>query len=375
MTGTRSRLILFLYNYLKFFTPVLLLAVTSVSLMYMLLKDAEEDNLINLARDIKALVESDPDILHNVFLTSKYKIFVTDYKGNLLYSSDKKIDYVEKHFQEVIRNVGNVVYMDNMVMVALPVDSEKINGYVIVVNNLSTLRNKMYLTLASLGSSAIIVSVVISLLSYWEMRKREKIYQENAQKLRNMALYLAHEVKTPLSVVLARVYSSDCFDEEGKKSISRAIRRLVKLNKNLKVLAEGSFIKPTFTFVDLKGVVEEIAHQYQSIFSDKVLHLRLDNVSIVSDYELIYTLILNLVDNAFKHSPEGSSVEVSLEDREQDVRLEILNQKREDAYTDESSYRIGRKIVEEIVNLLKLGMEVREDSTHYRVVLTFAKKV
>jgi signal transduction histidine kinase len=146
---------------------------------------------------------------------------------------------------------------------------------------------------------------------------------EKAETLRsNMLADVAHELRTPLSVIQGslRAILDDVY-ELDKAEIARLYdqtRHLSRLVDDLRELAqaEANQLPLTVTTVDLVTLIEETASIYAPIVEAEGLALRLeleDRVPTVQgDRARLAQCLQNLLNNAIHHTPRGGEITVEL---------------------------------------------------------------
>jgi len=78
-------------------------------------------------------------------------------------------------------------------------------------------------------------------------------------------------------------------------------------------LEEGGLHR-AFSQVDLSGLVADIGESHLPLAEDRNHSLRLaveDGIAVEGDRELIAQAVINLIENALRHTPKGSTVELS----------------------------------------------------------------
>jgi two-component system OmpR family sensor kinase len=156
-------------------------------------------------------------------------------------------------------------------------------------------------------------------------------------EMRQFSTALAHELRTPLTALrgeiemaLLRTHSSD---EHRMSLISQLeeIDRLKRLIDQLLTLAraEAGEIPLKREVVDLSALTSSVIDQLEPIAVSKAIDLRADVSSLIiveeSDAEWLRRLLLNLLDNALKFTPEGGSVLVRLAARDGQAALEVAD--------------------------------------------------
>jgi signal transduction histidine kinase len=145
----------------------------------------------------------------------------------------------------------------------------------------------------------------------------------------------SHELRTPVAVVqneaslaLSRPNRSGGEYEESLRVVRAAARRIRRVVEDLFLLARADAgelpLRPLPLYLD--ELVLECVRELRSLADAREVTLVADapnEVPYVADEELLHRLVLNLMDNAIKHSPPGSSVIVRLHAAAETIRLEV----------------------------------------------------
>ncbi len=155
--------------------------------------------------------------------------------------------------------------------------------------------------------------------------------EESFSSLRQFTSSAAHELKTPLAVLKARVdvLMKDCPEcSGGLAQLKQEISRLSRLVDGLLVLSRleapaGFSLKGK---LHLDVVLLRVFEDYLVVADSKGVSMILRNVDPVvveGDEELIAVALSNIVDNAVKYTPAGGRVEISLRREDSYAVLEI----------------------------------------------------
>jgi K+-sensing histidine kinase KdpD len=175
-----------------------------------------------------------------------------------------------------------------------------------------------------------------------------RIYEERLESLRsNVVRALPHELRTPLTGIMG--YSSmliediDSLDQaqivQMAESIDRAARRLHRLTENYLLYAQIEFLqldqprlqalRQASTY-DAELVIEDVAQllgrEYKRLDDLKIQLAPQANLQIAN--ETLYKIIYEVIDNAFKFSSAGHTVELVSEWQEQTYCLQVRDQGR-----------------------------------------------
>ena len=217
--------------------------------------------------------------------------------------------------------------------------------------------------------------------------------REAYEKQRQFAADASHELRTPLAVVLA---SADLLDTDPtiqspflKQVISDVrdeVKKMTKLVSDLLIVArsDNQALSLKLTKFDLVALLEQTVRVMQPLAEKKdidlVPDLRAKELEIQADEQKIKQLVLILVDNAVKYTPEKGKVTLILDTGEkgiarltvQDTGIGISPEDQERIFdrfyrVDKARSRemggngLGLAIAQEIVNLHKGKISVESE--------------
>ena len=156
---------------------------------------------------------------------------------------------------------------------------------------------------------------------------------EDALEARNTFFAnISHEFRTPLTLIQASLNKlTRGPDRQAINTGQRYIDRLLRLVEQLLDLSRLSTRDRQAKPVDswrLDAVVEQIVASFQSLAKQKGLELcyRADGQWLVNcEQELVEKIVLNLLDNALKFTPEGGKIEVLLAADNKGVQLQVID--------------------------------------------------
>ncbi len=197
---------------------------------------------------------------------------------------------------------------------------------------------------------------------------------------RQSLLQLSHDLKTPLSSVLGYLETWRLQHPESDLLIDVAFRNCEKLSTQLHSLLDAARKEapmPNYEYrppVDLGALMAECAETMQSQFSRKEVVLKVDidsEIQTVGDEGLLERLVLNLLENALRHSPIGSEVHcrAHLSEDKSRIHFTFVNHIEEEAEGG-SLGGIGTKIVQSILMLHHSYLETNATSSQYQQKFT-----
>ena len=130
---------------------------------------------------------------------------------------------------------------------------------------------------------------------------------------------VGHELRTPLTVIKGNVdllRRMQCSDEESLNGIDNEVGRLTRLVGDLLLLAQAESGKLPLvkTDVELDTLVLDVLNQMNVLAKDRVdLHIGdFDQVLVCGDRDRLKQVLVNLVGNAIKYTPQGGEALVGL---------------------------------------------------------------
>lgn len=136
---------------------------------------------------------------------------------------------------------------------------------------------------------------------------------------RDFATNIAHDLKTPLARLRLRLEQVIISQAEDKIESVETIEALQQCDQIIAVIdaflriarLESGTIRNRFEPVDITDLAEEVFSTFEPVAEDTGYELILDAsdpVTVKGDRVLLYQLLVNLIENALKHTPKGSKI-------------------------------------------------------------------
>ena len=227
--------------------------------------------------------------------------------------------------------------------------------------------------LAFLGAIALVIATIVGhVLSGKAMIPLRQAYE----KQRQFAADASHELRTPLAVVMAsaELLQNDPsikspFLRQVIDDVRDEVKKMTKLVSDLLVVArsDNKALK-----LNLSALIEQTARLMQPLAEQKKIDLQADNlpkVEIQADEQKIRQLVLILVDNAVKYTPDGGRVSVRYESTEKGrVRFAVSDTgigiaKEDQAKVFDRFYRVDKARSREMGGN-GLGLAIAQEIVH-----------
>jgi signal transduction histidine kinase len=160
--------------------------------------------------------------------------------------------------------------------------------------------------------------------------RRLKVKLDEAERDRenmrlNFAAMLSHQLKSPLAAVAQFLLAIEKVPGDPAKQTDMLEKARTRIEKLVNVInswlrlssIEGAFTQSIFEEIDLREVVRELvldAHEHAGVCKVDLCYTVPETEPAVVDGDrfLLKEMLTNILDNAFKYTPEGGKVEITL---------------------------------------------------------------
>lgn len=244
-------------------------------------------------------------------------------------SSDKTSGYNDKYLYRVINNTDG---------------SKKA-----VFLNYETKKSEV-LSLALISLGACVVGVLLSLLLVALLSKKAiKPMMENIEQQKRFITDAGHELKTPLTVISANmdVLNMDLGENEWVRGTQKQVAKMRKLVNELVYLSRmdeaDSHLEKSI--VNISKIVRDISEPFEGMaeFNGKNLIVNTeDDLKLNGDEAALRRLISTLCENAVKHAPEDSDIQITLKRLGKNIVFETENEMKEPLSEEALSHLFDR---------------------------------
>ena len=315
------------------------------------------------------------EIVNPLFMDLSVYVVSIDDKNNILsvinYTAgglkyDEIMDLTKKYLSN--KNVNNI---ENLYLNKYIYYLSKNNQLIILDNSLINAK-----LLSSLNLSIILFiffEIIIIYFSHYLTKWLVKPVEESFIKQKRFICDASHELKTPLSVVMA---SADMLDENPNETkwlnnIKSESERMNKLVINLLELAKSEDLneKEVFNNINLSKLIETSVLSFESLAFEngiKLTYLIEENVMFNCNSDRIRELLGILLDNAIKHTIDNEDVNVKMYKDKDYIIIEVINKGKE----------INKKDREKIFERFYRADESRNrNDNRYGLGLSIAKNI
>jgi signal transduction histidine kinase len=225
----------------------------------------------------------------------------------------------EEHFYRTL----NVPFTSERNRLTLPGGEERIITEVIAISIVDSEVRMLHRLSMIILTGLLAGMTVVCLASYFLARRALVPIRLAWEKQQQFVADASHELRTPLSVIKTNaelmLRHPDHTVEEESVRISSVLRESMRMGKLVSTLltlarADANQIELQFGPVEVKEVLQQAAEQFVPLAEMKGIQLHIDfcdGAELWADRERIHQLLVIILDNAIKYTPDGGKISVS----------------------------------------------------------------
>lgn len=195
--------------------------------------------------------------------------------------------------------------------------------------------------------------------------------QQEETRRRELLMQLSHDLKTPLSSILGYLETWKLQAQAPDPLIDTAHRNAHKLAEQLSqqldlARSQKKAPDPYFEPVRLTQIIRETQESLAIDAEKKHLSLSLsmpETDTVYGDRQLLLRLFANLFENAIRHAPDHSTIQLQAEYHQHDVSVKLINQI--DPGAPSGSMGLGMRIIQSILMIHHSQLITEHDSRQY----------
>lgn len=171
-----------------------------------------------------------------------------------------------------------------------------------------------------------------------ESIKNEKLALENKKKKDELIVYLAHDIKTPLTSMIGYLSLLNEIDDmpkqKRKKYISVALDKSYKLEELINELFDTARYNSEKIFLEkeelnLNLMLEQIIDDFYPILKERnknIIFNYKENITLYADSDKLSRVFNNLIKNAINYSKEKSDININVFQNDKKITIKIVNE-------------------------------------------------
>ena len=228
--------------------------------------------------------------------------------------------------------------------------------------------------------NSILLSIIgecsLAIENYYNLKEKElnEILAKNEQVRANLLRAISHDLRTPLTSIMGNsdnlLFNNKILDEDIKMQMYSEIYEdslwLLNLVENILSITklEDGKIKLNYTTELIDDIIDEaLKHINKNEIKHSIIVKRFKDLLLVNvDVRLVIQVFINLIDNAIKYTPEGSTIIISVTKNESKVIINVIDNgpgiKVEDKDRIFEMFYIGDNIIVDGRKSLGLGLSL-----------------
>ena len=191
--------------------------------------------------------------------------------------------------------------------------------------------------------NSILLSIIgecsLAIENYYNLKEKElnEILAKNEQVRANLLRAISHDLRTPLTSIMGNsdnlLVNSKMLDEDIKIQMYSEIYEdslwLINLVENILSITklENGKIKLNYTTELIDDIIDEaLKHINKNKIKHSIIVKRFKDLLLVNvDVRLVIQVFINLIDNAIKYTPEGSTIIISVTKNESKAIINVID--------------------------------------------------
>ncbi|MCB0759951.1 MAG: helix-turn-helix domain-containing protein [Flavobacteriales bacterium] len=185
--------------------------------------------------------------------------------------------------------------------------------------------------------SLYVVIAALAVYSIYSFQLRRQVEKSEAENLRQLDLAksqlytnITHEFRTPLTVILGMAETIENQDQPKKLIERNASQLLFMINQMLDLSkAESHHLEKEVVFADVIPVIQSICESFEVLSQQRKINFNtqfgVSEVLMDFDPNKINQILNNLLSNAFKFTPEGGKIEVSVVSKDEELHIAVTD--------------------------------------------------
>ena len=193
----------------------------------------------------------------------------------------------------------------------------------------------IYLILIALACWGIYLLIRRQVKARQLMRQHQKEQEINEARIQ-FFMNISHEIRTPMTLIIAPLeklmgMDKDELHQRNYRLIQQNAKRIVRLVSQMmdvRKIEKGQY-RLDYTTADLIPLIQNVCDGFSSATAQRNISLQfqhtVNELFVKIDTENLDKIMMNLLSNAFKFTPDGGNITVSLEAADEQLTLRVID--------------------------------------------------
>ncbi len=182
----------------------------------------------------------------------------------------------------------------------------------------------------------ILLTANYTLMTIYKLRSNINVERKMSHLRQKFFTDISHEIRTPLTMITGPIdylINDNRTPETVKKQLSyvaQSSSRMLRLVNQILDFRKVQELKLKVSEIEIGNFVKDICNDFIEIANEQDISFAFENhaegIKVWVDHKSLEKIVMNLLSNAFKYTPPGKSITVSLFSDEKNVTLNVSDQ-------------------------------------------------
>lgn len=274
-----------------------------------------ENALINLVNQLEVSKEDDVSLALYVAGQSSIPmtlVFVTENKEVTFLTENAGTNFVIPTKEQLLKGTKKTIKSSGNYERFYPINSKEYLGFYVSIKEINSELNRSLKSILLFNLFIIIISIILVMIFF----RRDTKLNSAAKGMQEFIGDASHELKTPLTVIrgYSELLATDPANVQkySKRINDESLRMANIIDRLLKIAALDEGQHDEVVSIDLAEYLKSQLDDLSMLQPNRNIQFDSEHLIIKAPYELLDTLISNLISNVRVHTPEDAPIKVTL---------------------------------------------------------------
>ncbi|WP_406968335.1 two-component regulator propeller domain-containing protein [Flavisericum labens] len=188
----------------------------------------------------------------------------------------------------------------------------------------------------TIGVLGLLLLVIHTILTIYRLKTNAKVEKKMFALKQKFFIDISHELRTPLTLISAPIeylINDNRTPEIIKKQltyVSQSTNRLQRLVDQILDFRKIQDLKMRVSKINFSHFIEEIFNNFTEVAQEKNIKFTLEsewnNIELWADKSGVEKIVMNLLSNAFKYTPEEKSISIKIDQDDKYVSFHVIDE-------------------------------------------------